>query len=186
MMLAPRNARHRRLAAGLALLVLAAAALLVVLAWQPVHAQAPDPALEEEMYRIADKLNCPICQGQRLSECPIQICIEMRQEIVERLQAGEGEQEIVQAFVDRYGMQVLNQPPAEGFNILAWVVPFIGLAVVLGLGAWVLRRWSRGRAAPIVNSGDPSAAARGDQLETQELPEEYLRRLEEELDESRR
>jgi cytochrome c-type biogenesis protein CcmH len=155
--------------------------VLFVVDGQPSLAQAPAPEVEDEMYRIADKLNCPICQGQRLSECPIQICVEMREEIVQRLRAGEGEQEIIQAFVDRYGMQVLNQPPAEGFNLLAWVVPFIGLAVVLGLGGWALRRWSRARVSTEMDTQAPRSA-----LETTELPEEYLRRLEDELDETRR
>ncbi|MFQ5859599.1 MAG: cytochrome c-type biogenesis protein CcmH, partial [Anaerolineae bacterium] len=116
----------------------------------PTLAQAPDRVLEEEMYRIADKLNCPICQGQRLSECPIQICQEMRAEITQRLQEGQDESEIIQAFVDRYGIQALNQPPVEGFNILAWAIPFVGLAVVLVVGGWVLRGWLRPRpTAPV-------------------------------------
>lgn len=179
--------RPQRRVALIAVLGIMSAAIIVlfVVAGQPVLAQAPDPALEEQMYRIADKLNCPICQGQRLSECPIQICVEMREEITQRLQAGQGEEEIIQAFVDRYGIQVLNQPPVEGFNILAWVVPFIGLAVVLGLGGWVLRRWSRGRPAPIQPASGPLGELQSE-LETSNLPEEYLRRLEEELDASRR
>lgn len=136
-------------------------------------AQPPDSALEEEMYRIADKLNCPICQGQRLSECPIQICQEMRAEIIQRLREGQTEEEIIQAFVDRYGIQALNQPPVEGFNILAWVMPFVGLAVVLVIGGWVLRQWSRRRATVPVEAGEDRAG---------ELPEEYLRRLQQELE----
>lgn len=138
----------------------------------PAAAQAPDAATEDEMYRIADKLNCPICQGQRLSECPIQICQEMRAEIVQRLQAGQPEEEIIQAFIDRYGIQVLNQPPVEGFNLLAWVIPFVGLGLALIVGAWVLRQWLQRRP---VAGGESVESGVGD------LPEEYLRRLEEEV-----
>ena len=145
---------------------------LLSVASRPAAAQAPDAATEDEMYRIADKLNCPICQGQRLSECPIQVCQEMRAEIIQRLQEGQPEEEIIQAFVDRYGKQVLNQPPVEGFNLLAWVIPFVGLAVALIVGAWALRQWLQRRPVTVV---EPVESGAGD------LPEEYLRRLEEEV-----
>jgi cytochrome c-type biogenesis protein CcmH len=158
------------LAVGVGLIMLGGLFLVVV---RPAVAQAPDAATEDEMYRIADKLNCPICQGQRLSECPIQICQEMRAEIIQRLQEGQQEPEIIQAFVDRYGIQVLNQPPVEGFNILAWVIPFVGLAVALVIGAWALRQWSRRRATAMVVEPSESRIS--------ELPEEYVRRLEEEV-----
>ncbi|MBS1252805.1 MAG: Cytochrome c-type biogenesis protein CcmH [Anaerolineales bacterium] len=168
--------QERRLASLLLALVtsLAVFAAFFLVAGAPAAAQAPDPATEEEMYRIADKLNCPICQGQRLSECPIQICQEMRAEIVDRLEQGQGEEQIIAAFVDRYGIQVLNQPPIEGFNVLAWVMPFVGLVIVLAAGGWVLRAWSRQR--PGEETVEPATA------QIDELPEEYVRRLEEELE----
>lgn len=163
---------HMRLVLILSVSVALGVGLLLV-GIGPVVAQAPDPALEEKMYQIADQLNCPICQGQRLSECPIQVCQEMRAEIVQRLREGQQESEIIQAFVDRYGKQVLNQPPAEGFHLLAWVIPFIGLAAVLVTGGWVLRMWLRRRpaAVPVDVSGGFAS----------DLPEEYVRQLEEEL-----
>lgn len=166
--------RERRTASvllvlGVGLIVLIGGFLIAVV---PAAAQAPDPATEEEMYRIADKLNCPICQGQRLSECPIQICQEMRAEIVQWLQEGQTEEEIIQAFVDRYGVQVLNEPPVEGFNVLAWVIPFVGLAIVLAVGVWALRAWSQRRPSEVV---EPTAS------EAEDLPEDYLRQLEEEV-----
>ncbi len=167
-----RHAASVLLATGLILFVLTG---LWLIASPPATAQAPDPAIEEEMYSIADKLNCPICQGQRLSECPIQICEEMRAEIVDQLQEGQSEEQIIQSFIDRYGIQVLNEPPAEGFNVLAWVMPFVGLAVVLAVGGWALRQWSRRRPAEAVQQqAEPRQPA-------EDMPEEYVRRLEEDL-----
>lgn len=160
----------RGLFASVAALVLVALYLAVATS---SSAQAPDAALEDEMYRIADQLNCPICQGQRLSECPIQVCEEMREEIILRLQQGQEEKEIIQAFVDRYGIQVLNQPPIEGFNVLAWTIPFVGLAVLVLIGAWALRQWSRRRVVPVAAESTESLLSG--------LPEEYVRRLEEEV-----
>ena len=161
-----RNARGL-LRAGLLLIAL-------VIGWggAVVYAQTPAGDLTQRVYEIADKLNCPLCQGQTLSECPLQICEEMRAEIAQRLQAGQSEQEILDAFVARYGIGILNQPPAKGFNLLAWVIPFVGLAVVLAIGGWVLVAWSRRRQAGETLPPAPS----------EPLPEEYVRRLEEELE----
>jgi len=147
-----------------------------LLAWSQgslAYAQAPDRELMQRVYEIADKLNCPLCQGQTLSECPLQVCEEMRAEIAQRLQAGQSEQEILDAFVARYGIGVLNQPPVEGFNLLAWIMPFVGLAVVLAIGGWALVTWSRRR----------RIAVQAVPAELERLPEEYLRRLEAELEE---
>ena len=44
-----------------------------------------------------------------------------------------------------FGQQILASPPKKGFNLLAWILPFVALfggALVLGLLAW---RWSRNR-----------------------------------------
>lgn len=147
--------------------------LTALLVASGVRAQAPDRETIERVYEIADKLNCPLCQGQTLSECPLQICEQMRAEIAQRLREGQSEQEIIDVFVARYGIGVLNQPPAEGFNLLAWVMPFAGLALVLAVGGWILLTWSRRRRLPVEVM---DAGLEG-------LPDEYLRRLEEELEE---
>ena len=41
--------------------------------------------------------------------------------------------------VAQFGLSALGQPPAEGFNLLAWVMPFLALA----LGLWVVQRVAR-------------------------------------------
>ena len=43
------------------------------------------------------------------------------------------------------GTKILAAPPKKGFNLLAWLLPFVALfggAIVLGLLAW---RWSHTR-----------------------------------------
>lgn len=154
------------------ILVLLLTGLAILLAVGAVQAQDPDREITERVYEIADQLNCPLCQGQTLSECPLLICDQMRAEIAQRLREGQSEQEIIEAFVARYGIGVLNQPPAEGFNLLAWIMPFVGLAVVLAVGGWALVTWSRRRQV---------AVAEAPTVEPEGLPDEYLERLEAEL-----
>jgi cytochrome c-type biogenesis protein CcmH len=69
----------------------------------------------------------------------------MRGIIQEKLAAGEGRDEILGYFVDRYGEGVLLDPPKRGFSLFVWVGPLIaalsGVAVVtLSLTRWLKRR----------------------------------------------
>ncbi len=41
--------------------------------------------------------------------------------------SGRTEEEVYAIFEASYGMRVLAVPRAEGFNLLAWVMPFVGL-----------------------------------------------------------
>ena len=63
--------------------------------------------------------------------------------INDRLDQGQSEVQIIQFFVAQYGEQVLAAPPKRGFNLMAWVLPFI--AILFGGGAIyvALKKWVR-------------------------------------------
>jgi cytochrome c-type biogenesis protein CcmH len=150
--------------------VFIAAALVTMWIAAPANAQGPN--IEDEVNRIAKGLYCPVCPNTPLDVCNTQACIDWRADIKKLVQEGKTEQQIRDAFVARYGPQVLGAPPAEGFNWLAYILPVIGI----GLGAavaWItLRAWLVGRAAP----GTAPAS-------TPEIPKEYAERIEKELKE---
>jgi cytochrome c-type biogenesis protein CcmH len=56
---------------------------------------------------------------------------------------GYSEAEIRDAFVAAYGERVLTAPKPQGFNLLAYVAPFVALGVGAGLAAWLIRQWRR-------------------------------------------
>jgi cytochrome c-type biogenesis protein CcmH len=130
------------LAGGLTtgLLVLAALA-------GPVDAQPGRPTADvapEQVATIARSLNCPLCQGYTLQECPLPVCAQMRAQIATRLAAGAAPAEIRDEFVALYGPQVLNAPPARGIQLAAWVAPVL----VLGAGVYAGLRVARRRRGP--------------------------------------
>jgi cytochrome c-type biogenesis protein CcmH len=87
---------------------------------------------------------CPVC-STTLDQSDSPIARRMKADIARRIAAGDSKQEIEDALVAEFGQQILAAPPAKGFNLLAWLLPFVALfggAVVLGLLAW---RWSRDR-----------------------------------------
>jgi cytochrome c-type biogenesis protein CcmH len=63
-----------------------------------------------------------------------------REKIEQMQKAGASDQTIVDAFVKESGLSALASPPAEGFNLLGWIMPFIGIAFGLAaVGIWFKR-----------------------------------------------
>jgi cytochrome c-type biogenesis protein CcmH/NrfF len=64
-------------------------------------------------------------------------------EIDKQLSAGKSEEAILKSFVEKYGPTVLVVPPKEGFNWLAWIMPF-ALPLIAFVVVWqVIRHWRR-------------------------------------------
>jgi cytochrome c-type biogenesis protein CcmH len=98
---------------------------------------------DAEAREIAGALKCPVCQNISVADSPSDLAQQMRDLIQRKVAAGETREQILEYFVERYGEDVLLDPPGKGFNRLLWWGP----AVVLGFGLVVvgatLRRWLR-------------------------------------------
>lgn len=111
-----RRAPANRCAA--VLVVVAAAVGLFLLASSTAAAQStPTP---EQINAVAKDLWCPLCNGVRLDNCELQACVQMREEISQKLAAGQSKDQIKAYFVQRYGEVVLGMPSGQGFNFVAW------------------------------------------------------------------
>ena len=123
-------------------------------------APAAVPVDERVVHELAAQLRCVVCQTLSVADSPSETANQMRQIIRERLAAGETPEQVRQYFVQRYGEWILLAPPKEGFNLLVWAVPFVGLAAGLVLVVIVLRRWSRKPAAVPSTPVDPAMRER--------------------------
>ncbi len=103
--------------------------------------------------------------------------VPVRAEIEDMIGKGMGRGAIISFYRHKYGEKVLSAPTTEGFNLLAWTMPFIALAVGGGLIVLAFGRW-RSAAAPMVPSPESPPA-----LPT--FDPELRRRLERELEERR-
>lgn len=63
-------------------------------------------------------------------------------EIDELLAQGKNEQQIIDAFVAKYGSTVYVEPPKKGFGLVAWLMPVVYSIVGLGIVVFVVKKWA--------------------------------------------
>jgi cytochrome c-type biogenesis protein CcmH len=120
----------------LAALVLVALALAA-----PALASERNPTLPE----LEGQLMCPICEGETLAQSDSPAAQRIKVEIQQRIAAGDTRSQIKQRLVQEWGARILAAPPRHGFDLLAWLLPIVGVvggAAVLGVLAW---SWTRRR-----------------------------------------
>ena len=139
--------------------LLTVVALLLIAALAAASPLAAAPVSEETVHEVAAQLRCVVCQSLSVADSPSETARQMKVIIRERLAAGESPEQVTAYFVDKYGLWILLAPPRQGFNLLVWVVPFVGLAAGLVLVLVLARRWSR-RAASAPDIARPDAAMR--------------------------
>lgn len=144
-----------------------AVALLVALLLAAPATAAGKPTLAE----LEHEVMCPTCHTLlELSQAPI--ADRMRAFIRRRIAAGDSDAQIKQRLVAQFGEGVLAAPPAQGFGLVAWLLPVAGSLAVGAVVLVMLRRWKRERdAEPAVAAGAAGA----------QLDPELARRLDREL-----
>ena len=117
--------------------------LLIASSWPLVPVGAIQPPSQTE---LEEALTCQCGCGLTVHSCNHLQCgfaIPRKKEIAQSLDAGKGREEILASFVSTYGEKILSAPTKTGFNLAAWVTPF--LVVVAGgilIGVMSLR-WSK-------------------------------------------
>ena len=145
---------------------------------QTASGQTPTP---NQINEVARELWCPLCNGVRLDNCDLQACVQMREVVAQKLEAGESTDQIKTYFVQQYGDVVLGQPSTEGFNLVAWLFPILAAVVGLGWVAYLVVTWRKKQAATFAEGAGLSAAAMrrpGDESD------DYMKRVERELRET--
>ena len=96
---------------------------------------------------IAEGLTCQCGCGLTVANCNHPNCsfsVPMREHIDTMLAHGMGRAEIIAYFRKQYGEKILSAPTTQGFNLLAWTMPFVALIVGGGLVVLMMGRWRGG------------------------------------------
>jgi cytochrome c-type biogenesis protein CcmH len=101
----------------------------------------------------------------------------MHQLVLARLDSGMSEAQVLASFEKQYGEMIFMAPPKRGFNWMAYVMPYVGLAMGLGLVTALARRLIHARAAGAAASEAPAGTAAAGGASPEEL-EKLKRELE--------
>ena len=111
--------------------------------------------------------------GKVLINCTCSTSDKTRAKFTKMLESGLTVEQIVKMQVDEYGETVLSAPTKFGFNLTAWMTPFVAL-VAGGFGVRkILQAW--------VGKKDDSGAVETPESESK-VSEKYSKRLKDELD----
>ena len=143
-------------------------ALVVAALAAPAAAAASDrhPTQNE----IESEIMCPVCGGETLDQSDSAIAQNMKMFIAHRIAAGDTKSQIENVLAAKFGQQVLAAPPKHGFNLIAWLLPLIGVAVAAPIIGWAAWRWSRSR-----DPGPPTPPSRLDPADERRIDSELAR-----------
>jgi len=96
---------------------------------------------------VAREVRCPTCNTPLdVSNAPV--AQDMKQYIAVRIDQGWTKDQIVDGLVDEFGSGVLATPPKSGFDLVAWIVPAVAVALGLLAIPIIARAWTRRSRAP--------------------------------------
>lgn len=104
---------------------------------------------------LGHRMMCTCGCGQVLLECNhvgCQSSDKMRNQLLAALGKGDNDDLILQGFVQEYGPTVMAAPTATGFNRVAWIMPFLVLALGIAISVHTVHSW-KNRSAPSLADG---------------------------------
>lgn len=107
---------------------------------------------------LARQLRCPVCRQLSVEDSPSELAQEVKDVIRGRLEQGETPEEVRAYFVSKYGEWILLEPPKEGFNLVVWLVPLLGLVAGGAILGASFRSWlASGAGATLKKEGTDEA-----------------------------
>jgi cytochrome c-type biogenesis protein CcmH len=104
---------------------------------------------------LGHRMMCACGCGQILLECNHVGCTysdKMRNQLQAALDKGNNDDLILQGFVQDYGPTVIAAPTALGFDRVAWIMPFVVLALGIAFAVHIVRSW-KNRPEPALADG---------------------------------
>ena len=139
----------------------AALGLAVVVLVVAFAGSAPTSGVSDErLFSLAERLKCQQCVGESVAGSQSPSAVQFREQISAQMASGATDDEILNFFVDRYGEEVLLNPPSSGLGALVWIVPVVAGAAALLALASTFRRWRAEPAGRHATSSDEERVAR--------------------------
>ncbi len=152
--------------------IMIALALLMTFTVAPAWADSSIDPIQQE-------LMCQCGCTMVLYSCDCGTAEQMRGEIKTMLGEGKNSQQILDYYVGKYGEKVLAAPTKQGFNLTAYITPFVAIVLAGGVILLILRQWVfRSKNAPVEAPPALAAVEPGASLGRTDLRAQMLRELE--------
>lgn len=111
---------------------------------------------QKQRFKVLIKdLRCTVCQNQNLADSNASLAKDLRRQVLEMIQAGKSDDEIVEHLVARYGDFVLYKPPFNPSTYVLWIAPFVALIIALVTIVLLIRR--RTHSVTVLSDTDKTA-----------------------------
>ncbi|HKF28193.1 MAG TPA: cytochrome c-type biogenesis protein CcmH [Candidatus Binataceae bacterium] len=93
---------------------------------------------------VSQGLTCQCGCGLTVANCNHPTCsfsVPVREQIESMIGKGESGAQIIAFYRQKYGEKVLSAPTTEGFNMVAWVMPFLVVALGGAVIVYTANRW---------------------------------------------
>ena len=118
-------------------------ALVVVMLTVLVVRSQPSDSPESRARRLERELACPVCTGESVAESNAPEARAIRDDIRDRIDDGQSDGEIRNAYASVYGERVLLNPEDGGIALVVWGLPVVVFVAGAAGLVVVVRRWSR-------------------------------------------
>jgi len=108
-----------------------------------------EPSAADRASAIGSRIMCPVCQGSAIANSPSETAVSMMDKVEELVDAGWTDDEVLEYFRERYGDNIILDPPFAGKTLLVWLLP----VVAFGIGVWMIIR--RRRKDPVHVGSEP-------------------------------
>jgi cytochrome c-type biogenesis protein CcmH/NrfF len=122
----------------------------------PMRADGATNVAKPSLQDVSEGLACQCGCGLTVANCNHPNCsfsVPIRGEIAGMIARGSSRGGIISAFRAKYGEKILSAPPAEGFNLLAWLMPLAVVMIGAALIVLAAIRWRSKAAADVPQAG---------------------------------
>jgi len=142
---------------------------VIFMLYTPFHAQAFTAS------EVENSLMCFACRGESLNKCRAGCGDHMRTTIKTMIKEGKTKDEIIGFYVKEHGETILTTPPKRGFNLVAYILPFIGLLIGAIIAFFFVKKWGKTAETATVEPGATETLS----SEMQQKIDDELSKLEE-------
>jgi cytochrome c-type biogenesis protein CcmH len=113
-------------------------ASLILVGFSMAFSATVDEIAQELICTCGCNMLVSACEGTM--ECTA--AADIKDQILAKMNSGQSKEQIIASFVSRHGEKILSSPTKRGFNLTAWVLPFVAIIAGIGMVYVLLKNWA--------------------------------------------